>query len=311
LQGRYFVEQRNQAAWENAVAAYQQALEIDPDYATAWAALSFVLARQAGQGYIELNEGTARAREAALTALQLEPNLAEGHVALGNIQMTYDWDWESAEKSLQTALDLAPGDSRFLAQMGLLKRYQGRLDESIALNRSAVELDPLVLSGYHQLGLALFWAGQLEEALGIYDRLLVLNPDFGVAHLSRSRILLVLNRPEEAMAAAEAETDPFWHDYGILMNLYATGRVEEAQPLMDVFVEQNHHDAAYQIAQIYGFTGDNDLVFEWLELAYQQRDGGTPELLSDPFLVKFSDDPRWTTLLQKMGLYEAWLRSKA
>ena len=310
LQGRYFMQRRTRKDWENAVSAYRQALEIDPNYAAAWAGLSQVLAAQAGQSYIELHAGNQEARAAALKALELDPNLAEAHAALGVIQLTYDWDWVGAEASLQKALDLAPGNAEILAQMGLLQRYLGNMDASIELNQRALDLDPLALIGYHQLGMALTWDQQLDEALVIFDRLLTMNPAFAAANLARSRILLVQGKMKEAMAAAEAEVEPFWHAYAVLINLYAQKRTAEADALLPDFIAQNEHDSAYQIAQIYGFRGDQDLVFQWLERAYAQRDGGLPEILYDPLMTQFSDDPRWAEVLKKVGLYEAWLKTR-
>jgi len=311
LQGRYLFGRRTQTDWENAALAFEQALGIEPDYAAAWAGLSLVLGAQAGQSYRELHAGYVLAREAANKALELDPNLAEAHTALGKIQMSYDWDWAGAETSLTRALELAPGNSHILAEMAVLQRFIGNLDASIELNRRAVELDPLALAGYHQLGLALIWAEQSDEALAVYQHLLTLNPEYTSANLSLSRILLIQGSMEAAMAAAEREQEPFWREFGILINLYAQGRGEEGDPRLVDFIEQNQADSAYQIATIYGFRGDIDQVFEWLELAYAQRDGGLPEMLSDPFLNQFSNDPRWVEVLKKVGLYEAWLRVQA
>ena len=242
LQGRYFLGRRTQQDWENAALAFEQALEIEPDYASAWAGLSLVLGAQAGQSYRDLHAGYVLAREAA---------------------------------------------------------------------NKAMELDPLAMRGYHQLGLALIWAEQLDEAQAVYHQLLTLNPEYTSANLSLSRILLLQGNLKGAMEAVEREREPFWREYGILITLYAQGRSEEADMRLVDFIEQNHADSAYQIATIYGFRGDADQVFEWLDLAYVQRDGGLPEMLSDPFLNQFSDDPHWVEILKKMGLYEAWLRVQA
>jgi adenylate cyclase len=309
LQGLYFRERRTQKDWENSTLAYQQALDIDPDYAAAWAGLSMVLGSQAGQGYIDLREGYLQARSAAQKALTLDPNLAEAHAAMGLIQLNYDWDWDSTEVSFQRALDLAPGDARILAQMGILQRYLGELANSVEMNERAVALDPLSLNGYHQLGLALTWGGELDEAMAVYDHLLTLQPKYAAANMSRSRILLMQGKPGEALAAAEAETEPFWRRFGVLICLYALQRNEEADPQLATFIEQNQDDSAYQIAAVYGARSDADKVFEWLEIAYEQRDGGIPEMLHDPMLASFRNDPRWAELLKKIGLYEAWLRA--
>jgi len=310
LQGRYFYGRRSQADWEKSVQAYLDALQIDPDYAAAWAGLSRTYFSQASQSYIDLHQGTAQARQAAQKALALQPTLAEGYVSLAAIQATYDWDWAGSEASLKRALELTPGLVDAIASLGILYRYTGNLDEAIELDRRAVELDPLSLPGYHALGLALIYAGRLEEADDVYRQLMSLSPDFAAANLARSRIALLQGRPVEALALAELETEPFWREYGVLGSLYVLGRTEEANTRLVDFIEQNQNDSAYQIAQLFGFQDDRDKVFEWLERAYAQRDGGLPEMLLDPYLRKFSDDPRWTDLLRKVGLYDAWMKHR-
>jgi TolB-like protein/Tfp pilus assembly protein PilF len=308
LQGRYFYGRRSQADWEKSTQAYLDALQVDPDYAAAWAGLSRTYYAQASQSYIDLHQGTAQARQAAQKALALQPTLAEGYVSLAVVQATYDWDWSGSEASLKRALELTPGLVDAIANLGILYRYTGNLEEAIELDRRAVDLDPLSLPGYHALGLALIYAGQLEEADDIYRRLLMLNPDFAAANLARSRVRLLQGLPEEALALAEQETEPFWREFGVLGALYVLGRADEADARLVEFIQQNQNDAAYQIAQLHGFRDDRDKVFEWLERAYVQRDGGLPEMLLDPYLRKFSDDPRWTDLLRKVGLYNAWVK---
>ena len=310
LQGRYFFERRTQADWEKAASAYEQALQIDPDYAAAWAGLSRVYASQAGATYIDLHPGYAQARQAAQKALTLEPAQPDGYLAQATIQMSYDWDWAGAEASLQRALELTPGLADAVTEMGLLQRYLGDLDQAVALERRAVELDPLSLRGLHALGMALIYADQLDEAEQVYQRLLTLNPEIPTANQARARVLQLKGRPQEALAIAEQESDPFWSEYGTLIAFYALGRTDEADARLPGFIEQNQGDSAFQIAQIYGFRGDDDKVFEWLDRAYVQRDGGLPEMMFDPYLMKYWDDPRWAAILKKAGLYEAWVRHR-
>lgn len=90
----------------------------------------------------------------------------------------------------------------------------------------------------------------------------------------------------------------------------ALGRTDEADARLPAFIEQNQGDSAFQIAQIYGFRGDDDKVFEWLDRAYLQRDGGLPEIMFDPYLRKYWGDPRWAVILGKAGLYEAWVEHR-
>jgi len=310
LQGRYFYARRTGADWEKAARAYEEALQIDSDYAAAWAGLSRVYASQAGATYIDLHPGYALARQAAQKALALDPSLPEGYLAQATIQMSYDWDWAGAEVSLQRAMELAPGQADAVTEMGLLQRYLGDLDQAVTMGRRAVELDPLSLRGLHALGMALIYAGQLDEANKVYQRLFTLNSEMPTANQARARVLQLQGRPQEALAIAEHEADPFWHEYGVLIAFYALGRKDEADARLPAFIDQNQGDSAFQIAQIYGFRGDDDQVFEWLDRAYVQRDGGLPEIMFDPYLRKYWDDPRWAVILEKAGLYEAWLEHR-
>jgi len=310
LQGRYFYARRTGTDWEKAARAYEQALQINPDYAAAWAGLSRVYASQAGATYIDLHPGYAQARQAAQKALALDSALPDSYLAGATIQMSYDWDWAGAEASLKHALELAPGLADAVTEMGLLQRYLGDLDQAVALERRAVELDPLSLRGLHALGMALIYAGQLDEADQVYQRLLTLNSEMPTANQARARVLQLKGRPQEALAIAEQEADPFWSEYGRLIAFYALGRTDEADKRLPGFIEENQHDSAFQIAQIYGFRGDDDKVFEWLDRAYIQRDGGLPEIMFDPYLRKYSGDPRWAAILKKVGLYEAWLKHR-
>jgi len=310
LQARYFYGRRTQIDLDNSVAAYEKALEIDPGYAAAWAGLSRVYAMQASLSYIDLHQGFVLARQAAQKALELNPDLAQGLVAQAAIQMNYDWDWANAAASLKRALELAPGDVDVLTLSGELKRNLADLDAAIPLDRRAVALDPLSLPSYHALGLALIYAGQLDEAKTVYRHALDLNPNYFAANLALARILILQGQPEEALAVSEKVTEPFWRDYGMLIALYALGRTDEADQQMSGFIERNQQDSAYQIAQIYGFRGDADKVFEWLDRAHTQRDPGLVEILTDPFLSDYSGDARWTDIVRKAGLYEAWMKHK-
>ena len=114
LQGRHLIDRRTREDSARGIGYLKQALEIDPDFALAWAELARAYATEADAGWVPAVEGVARAREAVARALALEPDLAEGHAGMGWIQMYYDWDWHAAEASLQRALELAPGNADVL-----------------------------------------------------------------------------------------------------------------------------------------------------------------------------------------------------
>jgi len=303
LQGRYFNDRRDQENWDKSVKAYRQALEIDPDYAEAWAGLSITLAQQASWGAIDLDEGMIQAREAVHRALVLDQTLPEAHTSLGWIRMVYDWDWHGADASCQTAIRLAPSNVMALSAAAVLAFTLGRLDEAVELNRSAIALDPLRQAGHANLGLVLLHAGRLDEAFERYQHLLELNPAYPGAHMRLGQILLLQGHPQQALDMMLKDSDSWWQDYAVPLALYSLGQHGEAEQSVSDFIDE-HPDGPFQTAEIYAWRGENDLAFIWLDRAYAERDSGLHEILNDPFLVKLMDDDRWQTFLEKLGLDE-------
>ena len=108
--------------------------------------------------------------------------------------------------------------------------------------------------------------------------------------------------PESALEEAELEQQPFWRQYARILSLTALERTDEAELLLQQMIDANGNDAAFQIAEIYAFSGANDQAFEWLDRAWRQRDGGMSELLGNYFLSGLENDARWQELLARMGL---------
>jgi serine/threonine-protein kinase len=136
LQGRFFEDRLTRDDTARAIEHYRQALELDSEYALAWTGLSRAYASQAGFSWdLAIAEGFGKAREAAERALQLEPDLAEAHHALGLVRKQYDWDWKGADASFRRALELAPGNAQVMRSAGRLAGNLGRQEEAIELLR--------------------------------------------------------------------------------------------------------------------------------------------------------------------------------
>src|SRR5205823_4959533 len=110
LQGRFFADRITREDLIKGMGFFRRAIELEPTFALAWAGLSRAHLHEAGYSWTSLDRGLADARAAAGRALELEANLPEGHVALGLVQMNYDWDWHGADASFRRALNLAPGN---------------------------------------------------------------------------------------------------------------------------------------------------------------------------------------------------------
>jgi TolB-like protein/class 3 adenylate cyclase len=302
LHGRFFEDRITREDAAKAVGYYRQAVETDPEYALAWAGLSRVYSDQAAYWDSDITEGFGRAREAAQRALQLEPDLAEGHAALGQIRTLYDWDWKGADASFRRALELSPGDARAVREAELLARLLGRADEALALVRRAIVLDPLSATAHLALARSCFFADLVDEAEVEAKKAIELNPNGAISHFWLGLTYLHQGRPVEAMEMFQREAHPTFRLLGLSNLHHACGRPAESEAALQELIEKDSAGGAYQIALGYAYRGEKELAFKWLERAYVQRDPGVGEMkLSPPFRFMYSD-PRWQAFLEKMGL---------
>src|SRR3984957_14073860 len=206
LQGQYFngrgLEKVDLATALNYA---NQAIQLDKNYAPAWALRSYVLNSMAGFVLMDQREGYRRARADAQQAIALDPNLAAGYLALGWVQMNQDWDWKSTEASLNKAAELEPGSVDVLRYRADLYQTLGRLDEAIDLQKQVVALDPLRARSYAALGNMLFEMERYEEAQAILQKLLELNPEQERDHFRRGQLLLAEGQVQKALAEMEQE----------------------------------------------------------------------------------------------------------
>jgi len=306
LQARYLFNQRSRENYEKSAQAYRQALDLDPDYAAAWAGLASVTINQAGYNYINLDTGVAQARAAAERAIALDPGLAAAWASLARIQGNYEFNWNGAYESAQKALLLEPANSEVLAQAAALAGSLGKFDQYLAYSAQAVDLDPLNYAALNQLSSAYEQLGRLDEAEKTIRHLLTLNPDYVTAHSTLAYLLLRQGKAEQALAECENEREDFWRSLGKAITLHSLGRKAEADAELASYVQLNHEFGAYQIGEIYAWRNEPDDAFQWLDKAYQQRDPGLGALLNDTSLVNLYDDPRWQPLLEQVGLLDAW-----
>jgi TolB-like protein/Tfp pilus assembly protein PilF len=304
LQGRFFLERRGQKDLEHAVDYFRRARERDPGYAPAWAGLSQAYARQADNGFVPAADGYQRAREAAEKALALDPQLADAHLAIGSIQRSYDWDWEAADASYRTALDLEPGNAEALRHAGIQAYTLGRWGDAIDLETKAIERDPLRPNSYNNLGLTLLAVNREAEAEAASRKALELDPDGAYRHYGIGRALLLQGKADAALREMQQETDEGWRACGLPLVFHALGRRGESDAALTALKDKYAGDSAYQIAEVHAFRGEADLAFEWLERAYAQRDGGVSEIKGDRLMRGLVGDPRYKAFLKKLKLPE-------
>ena len=302
LQARHFIDRNSRADTQRGIGYLQQALALEPNFALAWAELSRAHAGAANWGWASAAEGFARARESATRALELEPDLAEGHAGMGWVLMAHDRDWRGAEASYRRALELAPGNALVLQGLGMLSGNLGRFDEGIMLCRGSVEQDPLSPSCYFYLGLVYWTAGRPAEGEAALRKSLELAPQGAATHAWLAILLLTQGRNDEALAMALSEPEDWGRLFACAVIQHAAGRPDEADAALRELEDRHGSEAAYQVAQARAARGEIDVAFAWLERAFDQRDAGIFWTKVDPLLASLHTDPRWQPFLGKLGL---------
>jgi class 3 adenylate cyclase/tetratricopeptide (TPR) repeat protein len=302
LQGRFFEDRSTREDMVKGIECYRQALELDPQYALAWAGLSRSYASQAGSSWLPISEGFAKALEGAERALQFEPDRAESQLAMGWIRMYHDWDWQAADIFLRRAVELAPGDAQALRDTAILAGILGRVDEAVTLLRRAAVLDPLSVPVLRSLGRWCYCAGLLEEAETALKKTLELSPQGARTHHYLGAIRLTQGWLDGALDEFQREGHDTFRLLGLALVQHARGQFAQSDAALLELSEKDPEGSAYQIAQGHAYCDATDLAFDWLERAYTQRDPGTSVVKTDPLLHNLHGDPRWPPFLEKMGL---------
>jgi tetratricopeptide (TPR) repeat protein len=178
----------------------------------------------------------------------------------------------------------------------------GRFDEALRLGRRAVELDPLGAASHFVHGRQALAAGSLGEAEAAFQKVLELNADFPGGRALLGRVCLEARKPEAALQQMEQEKEPLFRRIGLALAYHALGRKSEADAALAELIEENHKEAAWDIAQVHAFRGETESTFEWLERAYAQRDPGLTEIKAEPSFNNLRADPRYKAFLKKMQL---------
>lgn len=301
LQGHFHYRRSNVEDYRQAIAYYDQAIALDPNYAEVYA--------ERGEVWTLLGDLTGtrptaypKARTDAEKAVALAPDLAEAHAALGWVRCFTEWNFAEGLPELQLARKLSPTNPTANDLLARIVVYLGRIDEAERQARQAVELDPLSFATQFNLGRVLFVAGKLDEAEACGRKVAELQPTASSSH--RWQVLVAVERHdgEGAMREAQLEPDAAFHLFLLSLAHYVRGEQQEADATLAELVAKYRDRLAYQIAEAYALRGEKDKAFEWLQISFDNHDGGTLSLLVDPFLRGLQDDPRYKNLLTKLGL---------
>jgi TolB-like protein/Tfp pilus assembly protein PilF len=268
LRAMFQYQKETQESYQAGIEILEEALANDPTSALAYAAL--------GQGYSELvhsvlpkMEAMKRARAAVEKAVELDPTLAEAHMALGLHQMYGEWNFKAAEDSLIRAMELNPSLSDAWYHWAWLLEMTGDDEEAIVAGEKTVELSPL--SSFYVSWLADQYrdAGDHEKAIDLAESVIALSPKYPVAWLALGNVYLDQGRYVEAIAAHEHLAHlPFWA--WALGQTYAwAGQPEKALEIAQGYEQESRKDIP--LAIIYAALGDVEKTLYWSAQAREKR----------------------------------------
>jgi TolB-like protein/DNA-binding winged helix-turn-helix (wHTH) protein/Tfp pilus assembly protein PilF len=302
LQARYLHRQSTPDALAKSIVLFKRAVEVDPEYAAAWAGMALEYMAQADQVLLPFEESYVLAREAANRAISLDPGNAAAHRGLGWIARNHDRDFATAARHYERALAMEPSNVDSVSTAGFMALSLGRIDQAVELGEFMIAHDPVSATGNAELGLFYMYAGRFDDAIASFRTSLTLSPDFIGANYQIGMALLLKDEPHAALAAMEKEPDNVWQLIGLAMTHHALGDTIAADATQKALIEEYAEVAAFNIAYVMAFRGEADQAFKWLDRADDLNDPGLTELIIHPFLAGIHSDQRWRPFLTKLDM---------
>jgi eukaryotic-like serine/threonine-protein kinase len=294
VNGRQHLETWTDSGIKVAIDYFERAIQKDPSSALPYAGLAEAAVRGGG--------GVAKARTAALRALQLDDQLSEAHAAMGLVKFRYDWDWEGAEREFRRAIEANPNSTVAHHYYSHDLQIMGRTEEALAESKRWIELDPFSPTAYEHFGWQNVGLRRYDEGIQALRKALQLDPNFHEAIHSLGWAYLQKGMLAEAIAQFTRAIELSPHnprDLAGLGHAYAlSGRRDEA---LKILKELKPRDV-FWAAEVYAALGDKDRAFERLEKVYQDRDFTFELLKYEPYWESLRSDARFEDLLRRIGV---------
>jgi TolB-like protein/Flp pilus assembly protein TadD len=302
LEGIFHAHQGTSDDQRQAAQAFARAVQIDPNYAAAWAQLSFAEYDAADGDNAAVAAALAQSRADAQKAIALAPNLASAQAALG-VVLLHESNWSGAEAELRQAAQTDPTKVGVKINLAIALATQGKTAEAVTLMHQALRLDPLRGYSYFVLGGFLMPLGRLDEAEAAVRKAVALQPESWGFYWNVVQIDVLRGYAQAALLDAQKiPAGQVWHDIAVALALQIGQDRGAADAALKTLIARHSGDSAYQIAEIYALRKDANAMFQWLERARAADDPGLQSLLYDPFILTYRHDPRFTALCEKLKL---------
>jgi pentatricopeptide repeat protein len=309
LKGRFALNRNTKWGAQESIAYFEAVIEADPSFALAYSGLA--------TAYTDLglvlfgappHEVRPKVFTAARKALSLDPDLIEAHVQLGDA-LQQDWRWKEAEAEFRRAVALGPNSATANTMLGRYLICRGRFDEAIAAAQRGKTLDPLALRGEH-LGWILFMSRRYKEAIRAIEDVLAIRPEDPTALWELGFVHLFDRQPVKAVKALERAAETTERSpavLGVLVRAYVdAGRVIDARRILDEMLDRQREEYVPSASFINAYVGlgDREHTFMWLERGFDERSNILQYLKVHPAFDDIRSDPRFSNLVQRVGLAE-------
>jgi len=309
LKGRYLWNQRTGESLKRATEAYNQAIEKDPGFALAYAALAETYVLFANYEVSSPADSMPQSKAAALRALELDDSLAEAHSALGWYLCQYEFDWIGGEKEFRRAIELNPNYATAHQWLASVYAQTKRFDDAQAEIKRAADLDPLSPIIAVNVAFDLWESRRYDEALKEFERTLLLHPDFTVAQQGLCWTYSAMGKSELAITACRKSLDltkGAWDKGRLSMVLGTAGHTDEAKKLLEELQAESRQRYIPKMAMALAHLGlkQKEEALAMIEQDVNEHGYWVGAMGVEPEFDELHSDPRFKALLKRANLPE-------
>jgi tetratricopeptide (TPR) repeat protein len=312
LKGHYFFDQTSvDDAWK-AIKFFDQAIQIEPDFAPAYAGKALAYDLIVSYNAMTPKKGWPLVREWAEKALSIDKTNSDAVLSIADVEFIYEWDWAGADKAYQRSIELNPNNSEAYTWYASFLSSMGREDEALLISKKSLELAPLSIGPYYNGIIVRIEAGLFEEAEVLMNKVKELFPQHPVSFGIEGLICIARGKYKEALGLYQLqltkELSPGMKDLARTRLAYVLARIgneKASREILESLINKSpkHYISSLRIALIYIALDEKDQAFTWLDRAYLERCDDLPVLIKTSFIFnEIRPDPRFQDLLKRMKL---------
>ena len=309
--GRHHTNKRTWEGFEKGIYYFKRAISRDPNYALAYSGLADCYILSANWGWVEPNKAFPPAKEAALKAIELDPELAEARASLANIAYSYEYNWPKAEKEFNLAIELNPNYANAHHWYGEYLIIMNRFDEAMLEKNRALELEPLDPHFNCGVGIPYLYANRHDEAINLFRKAYNLDPNFPPTHLWLGWAYIRQGRYEEAIQTFQKASllpgqTPSFCFYGLCIAYSLSGRKDDALRELQRMKERDKEGffSSGHFVWAYAGLGEKEMAIEYLQASHKERNLTLTYIEIDPIFDFLRSDARFQDIVRKMNFTE-------